>query len=236
MNTRRLSLALILLVAFLLPARLPAQELPAPMQIMERYIQVCGDYSGLANTRIELKSDTFNGLAMDVELVKDSANRMRQVLNLYEVASGRKVLESITVYNKDRGIRIDNGKKEVVTDAKELDEMHLNSYMFAEYAYRTGNYALELEGIERVGGTDYYKIKITSPNGRKHTNYYDKQTGYLIYVDYENTRLHLKDYQLVDGRMYCMTTHTETTTGMAYTLRVKAIHTNEKPDPALFAF
>lgn len=211
-----------------------AQELPTPFQVMERYMQVSGDFSRMANTRILVSSDPFNGVVMDVEIIKDSTNRMRQTVVVYDSARSKKLSETITIYNRGKAVKIEDGKKEPVTDIKLLDEMQLYSYMFSEVAYNKENFKLEMEGIETIKNSDYYRIKSTSPNGIVRTNYYDKETGFLVYIDNEEVKSHLMDYQKINGLMYPMATYTEGANGAVYTLRIKAIYSNEKLKPGLF--
>jgi len=52
--------------------------------------------------------------------------------------------------------------------------------MFPEADYLTGNYKLELKGIDIQNDEEVYVVKITKPSGDVMTNFYAVNSGYLI--------------------------------------------------------
>ncbi len=132
--------------------KIKAQDIPTPNQIFERYMQVSGDFSNIANTRILMSAEPINGNAMDLITIKDSTHRLYQKITLYEgvTSKKKKLFEVIHLYNRGILQKIINGKLKIITDKSILDQFYLDSYIFSEMAYRNENYKTVLEGIEKI--------------------------------------------------------------------------------------
>jgi len=63
------------------------------------------------------------------------------------------------------------GTKPMTED--ELAEMKYEAQMFPEKYYKEWGFKMELKGIDRVKGSDAYRVEVTSPTGSSSTQYYD---------------------------------------------------------------
>jgi hypothetical protein len=70
------------------------------------------------------------------------------------------------------------GQKQVYTEGKEFDALKGEAKMFPQLMYSTEN--TELVGIEDVDGKKAYKIIVTSPDGKKTTEFYDLSSSLMI--------------------------------------------------------
>lgn len=229
--------ALILLV-ILSSFTLKAQNNLTAKQIIERYIQLSGSFSGLENSKVLVSSNPIDGRSLTLEIIRDSSNRFYQVTTQYkhERSKKNKVSETIQIYNEGKAIEITNGNKKFITDSKALEGLRLDSYLFMELGYIKENYSLILEGEETIEGSSCYKIKIVSPKGVVKTNYYDKETGLLTYIHKERIHTYLKDYAEVNGKFINKSTILENSNGLSLTFNLQTMTFNEKLEPNLFSF
>ena len=62
----------------------------------------------------------------------------------------------------------------------EIAEAIENKGIIPQIFYKDAGYKLDYSGTEKVGSNDAYKVTVTSPSGKKSTEYYDVHTGYLV--------------------------------------------------------
>jgi len=106
-------------------------------------------------------------------------------------------------YDGTKGMQSAMGKKTVVTEGKELDQLKKQSIMFEQLMYNNGKYKLELKEIENINGANCYKIMVTDPSGDVSTEYYDVKTALLVRNVTSNDKMtmttDLKNYKDVNG-------------------------------------
>lgn len=106
-------------------------------------------------------------------------------------------------YDGTKGMQSAMGKKTVVTEGKELDQLKKQSIMFEQLMYNNGKYKLELKEIENINGANCYKIMVTDPSGDISTEYYDVKTALLVRNVTSNDKMtmttDLKNYKDVNG-------------------------------------
>lgn len=72
------------------------------------------------------------------------------------------------------------GKKQVVTDGKEMEAIKEQAMIFEQLTYKDAGFKLELKGIEKIDDSNCYKLIIVTPNGTESTEFYDVKTNYLV--------------------------------------------------------
>ncbi len=100
------------------------------------------------------------------------------------------------------------GKKEITGD--ELEELKEDAIINKELQYEKLGYKLDLKGIEEINGKECYVIELTTPKGKKATEWYDTQSGLKVRVSKTiNTEQgssvqtsDLMDYKEIEGIKY----------------------------------
>ncbi len=65
-------------------------------------------------------------------------------------------------------------------EGKQLESLRDQAKIFNELDYLNGKYTLEVKAMEKVNGSDAYKVIVTSPDGKKETEYYDVKSGLKV--------------------------------------------------------
>jgi zinc protease len=83
------------------------------------------------------------------------------------------------VYNGKTGYAMQMGQKAELTGddlAEKRDDKGYGSQVY----YATDGTKIEAAGTAKVGTADAFKLNITSPSGKKKTEYYDTKSGLLL--------------------------------------------------------
>ena len=81
-------------------------------------------------------------------------------------------------FDGSKAVTSQMGQKQVFTDGEQFEAIKEQANMFPQLDYSADN--MELAGIEDVDGTKAYKIIVTTPGGKKSTEFYDISTSLLI--------------------------------------------------------
>ncbi len=134
-------------------------------------------------------------------------------------------------YDGTKGMQSQMGKKKVVTEGKELDQLKKQSLMFEQMMYHNGNYKLELKGIENVNGANCYKIVIIDASGESSTEFYDIKTALLVRSVSNNEQMtittDLKNYKDVNGVLIPHTTEISGVMPTALVMEASSIEINK---------
>jgi hypothetical protein len=126
-------------------------------------------------------------------------------------------------------------------DDEQLENMKYESKIFPELDYLKEEYTLELKGMDSHEGKDVLVIEVTKPNGESQTNYYDKESGYLVKSvtilespqgSFTQTSV-LSDYQKVGKIMYPHKID-QSTGPQTMNIKVTEVEVNPKLNKSLF--
>lgn len=82
-------------------------------------------------------------------------------------------------FNGTTGYQMQMGKKSELT-GDDLTEKKESKGIVSQLFYATDGSKLEAAGTAKVGAADAYKLIVTSPSGKKKTEYYDVKSGLLL--------------------------------------------------------
>lgn len=82
-------------------------------------------------------------------------------------------------FNGTTGYQMQMGKKSELT-GDDLTEKKESKGIVSQLYYATDGTKLEAAGTAKVGAADAYKLTVTSPSGKKKTEYYDVKSGLLL--------------------------------------------------------
>ncbi|MEO6288699.1 MAG: insulinase family protein, partial [Ginsengibacter sp.] len=177
-------------------------------EIINNYIKAIGGEDEVN----KLKSISITGkMSMQNMELDYTEKTMAPNMQLTEIQmNGQPIVHRF--FNGKTGSATQMGKTQELSEdeiATSIETKGLVPQMF----YKEDSYKLENTGIEKVNGKDAYKINITSPSGKKSTEYYDVNSGYLVKTDrnlkangQEITQsIEYSDYKKVDGIMFPFT-------------------------------
>ena len=113
------------------------------------------------------------GQSLDATILQKSPNKFKLTISMM----GQTFQEQI--YDGTSGAVIQQGQT-IKMEGKDLEGLAEQAVMFPELGYINNGYDLTLSGIEKVEGTDAYKIVVVAPSGNKVTEYYDIESGLKI--------------------------------------------------------
>lgn len=145
-----------------------------PAEIIANYIKAIGGADELnkvtsINTAGEM---SMQGMTMQV-----SRKEMMPNMESMDVKMGTQSVMHRT-FNGTTGYQMQMGNKKEM-DADEIGDSKDQKSIFPQLFYNSG-YTLENAGTEKVYGKNAYKIKVTSPSGKSHTESYDVASGFLV--------------------------------------------------------
>ncbi|MEO6221057.1 MAG: pitrilysin family protein [Ginsengibacter sp.] len=146
-----------------------------PDEIISNYIQAIGGENKLKEIKSISITGKMNmqGMALKYEQKQMSPNL--EVTNI--IMNSNPVVHKF--FNGKTGSMTQMGNTQPLSE-EEIAEGVETKGIFSQLFYKDAGYKLENAGIEKVGSNDAYKINITSPTGKKSTEYYDINSGYLI--------------------------------------------------------
>lgn len=153
---------------------------PAPADvsskaIIKTYINAIGGskkLNAVKDITIKRSADSQYGKINMVEQ-KKSPNKYNMTISIGEMTVQK------MIYDGNKGSQSGmQGKKEISGD--ELAELKVEAINTHEMYYEKLGFKLEIKGVETVNGSDAYILDITSPTGKKSTEWYDIATGYKV--------------------------------------------------------
>jgi len=142
-----------------------------------------------------------------------------------------------TIYRSGVGVSVHSGKIDTIYDKQKLDDLKLQSSILPDMEYKKLMYKMELSGVQKLDNIDYYEIKLISPNGSTTWNYYDKKTGLLRMINYENkSKATFPEYKEFNGCLYPDRELLKLPDGRVIDMVLKGIMVNIPIDERLFNF
>jgi zinc protease len=147
----------------------------APAEIIKNYIKAIGGEEAIK----KITSLQQNGeMEMQGQKLTVTIKNMAPNLSSMEISMGGQTAMK-QVYNGKTGYAMQMGQKAELTGddlAEKKDDKGYGSQVY----YATDGTKIEAAGTAKVGTADAFKLNITSPSGKKKTEYYDTKSGLLL--------------------------------------------------------
>lgn len=147
----------------------------APAEIIKNYIKAIGGEEAIK----KITSLQQNGeMEMQGQKLTVTMKNMAPNLSSMEISMGGQTAMK-QVYNGKTGYAMQMGQKAELTGddlAEKKDDKGYGSQVY----YATDGTKIEAAGTAKVGTADAFKLNITSPSGKKKTEYYDTKSGLLL--------------------------------------------------------
>lgn len=143
-------------------------------QVINKYIQVMGGKEKLSQIKDETMKLTgsMQGMNLVVTITRKAPNKLYQSIDFG-------VGQQKTVFDGTRGKVSAMGQEQEMTGSQ-LEEMKVQAALNSFLDYASQGIKLELAGMETINNKDAYKINLIYPSGKKNSQYYDANTGFLI--------------------------------------------------------
>lgn len=147
----------------------------APAEIIKNYIKAIGGEEAIK----KITSLQQNG-EMDAQGQKFTVTIKNMAPNLssMEISMGGQTMAK-QVYNGKTGYAMQMGQKAALT-GDDLAEKKDDKGYGSQVHYATDGTKIEAAGTSKVGTADAFKLNVTSPSGKKKTEYYDTKSGLLL--------------------------------------------------------
>jgi len=197
----------------------PKKELelaPAGMtaeKVIEQYLYVITDLSDMESVKQKFNQVKDITINMEAQIqgmtIQMKSQQMQPNLILTEVSMNGMTMQKQTFDGQNGKASGMQGNKDI--EGKELEKLKHDAIMHKEIKYKELGYEMELLGIATVLGKKAYKVRLKSPKGEETFQYYDKNTGLLIYsvTNFTSedgkamtTTSEYKDYRNVNGILY----------------------------------
>ncbi len=147
----------------------------APAEIIKNYIKAIGGEEAIK----KITSLQQNGeMEMQGQKLTVTIKNMAPNLSSMEISMGGQTAMK-QVYNGKTGYAMQMGQKADLT-GDDLAEKRDDRGYGGQLYYATDGTKIESAGTAKVGTADAFKLNITSPSGKKKTEYYDTKSGLLL--------------------------------------------------------
>jgi predicted Zn-dependent peptidase len=143
--------------------------------VIDNYIQAIGGKSKLEKVKdVTIKMNaSIQGMNLEMENFQKAPNKYLSSMKMNGMVLQKQVFDG-----KKGKIMSMQGAK--VLEGDDLKEMELQATLFNEMKYTQLGYKMELKGIEEVNNKEAYVLELTTPTGKKETEYYDVKTALKI--------------------------------------------------------
>lgn len=143
-------------------------------QVVNKYIEVMGGKEKLSQIKDETMklNGSMQGMNISITITRKAPNKLYQLIDFG-------VGQQSTVFDGTKGKVSAMGQEQEMSGAQ-LEEMKVQSTLNAFLNYAEQGIKLELVGIETINNKDAFKINLVYPSGKKNSQYYDVNTGFLI--------------------------------------------------------
>ncbi|ALI99634.1 insulinase family protein [Rufibacter tibetensis] len=202
--------------------------------VFSNYLKALGGVEELKKVKSisSAMSMQMQGANLEVEFKKMSPNLEAMTMSM----GGNQVMK--TRFNGTAGYQEQMGQKKPLTP-EEIKEKNAVSSLFEQFDYLNNPaFKAEVKGVEKVNGSDAYKVMITQPTGKSKTEFYDVASKLLVKTEEAttsnnmtiNNTVEVGDYKKVGAILF---PHTQTVTISAggqqqvMEMKVKAVKVNE---------
>lgn len=173
--------------------------------IIEKYIAAIGGAEKLSavNDLTIRMSTSVQGMALEVTNEQMNPGMMHMTVKM-----NGNVMQEVT-FDGAKAKVSQMGNAQVV-EGEQADAFKSQAVFFPELGFMNDGTKLSLEGVETTGGSDAYKLVVTTPAGQTKTQYYDVASGLKVKeIEVQEAQgqtvtstQEFSDYQEVDGILF----------------------------------
>ncbi|MFC2080642.1 hypothetical protein ACFLR8_00345 [Bacteroidota bacterium] len=174
-------------------------------KVVENYIAAAGGrskFESLSDISVKMTMD-MQGMSIDSEVMRKSPDKF-----LMSMSMGGNII-SKTIFDGTAG-KMSGMQGEKTLEGEELEDMRVQALFMPELDYEGAGFVLNLISIEKIDGSDAYKIELKDASGDASMIFYDVESGLKIMEEkteetpegpmVQSTKF--GDYREVEGIMY----------------------------------
>jgi outer membrane lipoprotein-sorting protein len=156
-----------------------SQDLPSVEQVLDKYVAAIGGKDAVAKIQdVTISSTTETPRGVSETEIKF---KMPNKYFMSSYANGMELFSIICDGNKlVRKSSFGRGGEQPPKEGKEAQAEAIMSNPFAEANYITAGVTGVVQGIEKVGDKDAYKVEFTGLTGNKFLTFFDKESGLKV--------------------------------------------------------
>jgi len=199
-------------------------------QVLSKYVEVIGGKENILKVkdRTTKMSGTIQGMNITMTQIQKAPNKFYQLIDFG-------VGQQSTVFDGEKGKAVSMGQEQSMSP-EQTEQMKLGS-LYSMLEYKEKGIKYELTGIETINNKDGYRVVFTYPSGKKTTNYYDVNTGFLLRLISEQgggvQTVDFDDYRDVQGVKYPFKLGVGTPNGTIEMI-TSSVEVNTNPSDTLF--
>jgi hypothetical protein len=139
-----------------------------PQTVIENYLKAIGGREQLTkvNDVVIVMTTSIQGMALEMTMQQKKPGKMLMSVGM----NGMTVNQ--TKFDGQKAAITAMGQAQPV-DEETLSSLKEQAMIFPEMDYEKNGYKLELKGLDQLDGQKVYKLEVTSPAGKKVTEFYD---------------------------------------------------------------
>ncbi len=207
--------------------------------VVSKYLDKIGGadkWNALKTMQMEYSMNMM-GMDAKVEIFKKAPGMMALKVGTDAMTFQEQVFDGTTL--KESAM----GNAQTFTDGPKLEEAKASAAMLSHSKYLSGDYMLELKGIDQAAGESCYKLSVKAPSGKESTEFYSIKNGLLL-KEMETSEMapgqvitvsqEFGEYKEVDGLMIPHSIKTTGATPQPFTMMLKNIVVNGEIDDSKF--
>ncbi len=196
---------------------IPVPEGMTGRKVVDKYLTTCYGTADIKTLRKQLKKRKGMVTTMEASVAGQNLSFIKKDLypyySLSTVSAGEQIFQKMWFNGKEAGASGMMGEQKFEGD--EFIQKQNEAMLDLEARYEERGYTLDLLGIEKIDQKECYKVKITAPDDKAQTHYFEVATGYRMrFVRNETTPqgpvsiiIDLSDYKDVGGMKVPHTIH-----------------------------
>ena len=162
------------------PVAAEAKPIPAGVTaktVVADYVKAIGGAKALIKVKdVSTKMNTkFQGMDISITTSQKAPNKYAMAVKMGEMVIQKEAYDGKV--GKQQSMQ---GKKDL--SGESLDDIKAQAILNIEMNYEKLGYKLNLKGIEAVNGKDAYIMEVTSPKGKKSTEWYDVESKLKVRI------------------------------------------------------
>lgn len=145
------------------------------LSVVNQYLNAIGGESKLKDIRSILMEGTMEIQGQQLNVVMKEMAPNKEALEMS--MNGMTVMKE--TFDGTAGYASQMGQKQPF-EGERLEEKKNKKGLFEQVFYSSPDFKLELAGMEKLDGTDTYKVVVTPAKGKPSTEWYDAKSGLLI--------------------------------------------------------
>jgi len=155
------------------PAGITADE------VYKNYIKAIGGEKAIKSIK-DIKTVSKGSFAVAGQEIPITITEMKKAPSMVnQTVEGMGMVLQKQVYDGKAGY-VEGGGQKMPLNEEQMEEMKEDADIYGELTPEKYGIKRQLAGMDKVNGSDVYKVEATDKGGKKTIEYYDANTGYLV--------------------------------------------------------